>query len=201
MNQEFVDHFESGIADIAVNEPGPGDEVELLHKVGPFSAKAVENAIRLLYAVNEQVGTDTVEKIDPRFILARAWSKSRLEQSEEILWNGGHKDTEDLPLVYSVYLLGLQEPYYLLGGGDSHYVVAARVLNLPEIRVRVGGYCYAKTELLAIEGHHVYFWVPDSEEWKAFSFSETEETIRVLKAFGVESKQTVTQRLKRLFSP
>jgi hypothetical protein len=86
-----------------------------------------------------------------------------------------------------------------MSSGEAHDVVAARVLGRKEISVNVQSYCYAHPNRLLIEGNQVYYWAAELDDWRGFG-SESNDTIKILEALGVESKQTVVNRLKRMFS-
>jgi hypothetical protein len=198
MSQNILTELQDGVTDVPIDKPGPESEVHLLHKVGPLPMQALNRAVTLMRSANEQVSTSTVETIDPRFVLIHAWSASRLEESKRLISKTFEKREDSIPGIHSVYMLGLP-PYYVMSTGDAHDVVAARLLGMKEIRVKVGSYCNAHPNRLLVEGNRVYFWAAEYEEWREFG-TESNETVKILEALGVESKQTVVDRVKRLFT-
>ena len=190
--------MQNGITDIKIDRPGPESEVHLLHRVGTMPMKALDRAVTLLRAANDQISTSTIETIDPRFVLTHAWSFGRFEESKKLILQNFEKDTRSIPSIHSAYILGLP-PYYLMSSGEAHDVVAARVLGRKEISVNVQSYCYANPNRLLIEGNQVYYWAAELDDWRGFG-SESNDTTKILEALGVESKQTVVNRLKRMFS-
>jgi hypothetical protein len=103
-----------------------------------------------------------------------------------------------LPGIHAVYTLELP-PYYLIATGEPHDVVVARLLGKQEIAANIRSYCNADTNRLSIEGNDVYFWAAEFDEWRQFG-TESTQTIQILEALGVQSKQTTGNRLKRFFS-
>ncbi len=198
MSQNILSQLQDGILDIPIDKPGPESEVHLLHQVGPMPMNALNRALTLLNAANEHVSTDTLDRVDPRFVLIHAWDSRRLEEAKRLLSEGFQKERTALPGIHAVYTSGLP-PYYLMSTGEAHDIVAARLLGKQEILVNIKGYCNAETSRLSIEGNDVYSWAAESEEWKLLN-TESDKTIRILEALGVQSKQAVGHRLAGLFS-
>lgn len=82
--------------------------------------------------------------------------------------------------------------------GEAHDVVAARLLG-KQLRVKVLDYCEPDISRLSIEGNNVYAWDSEGERWLSFG-KESDTTIRILEALGVQSKLSVGNRLRRMFS-
>jgi len=184
MKQSILSQLQDGILDIPIDKPGPESEVHLLHQVGPIPMKALKRTVKLLNAVNEHVSTNTLDKVDPRFVLVHAWNRHRLGEAKRLLSEGFQKERTDLPGIHAVCTSGLP-PYYLMSSGEAHDVVAARLLEKQEILVNVKSYCNAETNRLSIEGNDVYFWAAENEEWRRL-YTESDGTIRILEALGVQ---------------
>jgi hypothetical protein len=199
MAVSILDQLQDGVTDVAIDKPGPGSEVHLLHMVGSLPMEALERAVTNLRAANidKQISTDSVEIVDPRFLLIHAWSQHRLDESKRFLIEGFQQGDEFIPGIHSVYITGLP-PYYLVGTGEAHDVVAARLLG-KQIRVKICDYCEPDTSRLSIGGNDVYYWYSEGDQWRSFG-KESNATIQILEALGVQSRQSVGDRLKRFFS-
>ena len=98
MSESVLDELQNGITDIKIDRPGPESEVHLLHRVGTMPMKALDRAVTLLRAANDQISTSTIETIDPRFVLTHAWSFGRFEESKKLILQNFEKDTRQFPV-------------------------------------------------------------------------------------------------------
>lgn len=199
MAVSILDQLQDGVTDVVIDKPGPESEVHLLHEVGSLPMKALNRAVTLLSAANidKQTSTGSVEMVDPRFLLIHAWSKHRLDESKRLLIEGFQKGDQLIPGIHSVYIAGLP-PYYLVSSGEAHDVVAARLLG-KQIRVKICDYCEPDTSRVSIDGNDVYHWYSEGDQWRSFG-KESNTTIQILEALGVQSRHSVGDRLKWFFS-
>lgn len=156
----------NGVIDKPANEvPDATEEAKstgLQAMVGPFRVEVFERVLQLISSDDEasfdDETTNSEEWIDPRFILATAWDKSRFENAKKMLDQG----REAPPIeVTGNRLPGL--PTFFSTTDGMHRVVAARIAGHKQIRAKVTGYWICDpTKAMIING---CLWKQRNNEW------------------------------------